>query len=94
MTLSTRPRIGIPIPGLVEPNSLVHPIHQFLAMLDDAFFEKKIVSTQVSPIFGIKGFGLISTFFPITSEDCGPLLQQIGPPLSVKCPLYLMNQSV
>jgi len=55
-------------------------------MLDHVFFERqniKIHSTKLVPTLRVKGFGLISTFCLITSEDYMPSLQKIG--LASRC---------
>jgi len=43
------------------------------------FLEYKIWTTKLAQPLDVKGLGLISTFYPVTSEDSWLLAQQIGP---------------
>jgi len=62
---------------LITPNSLNSShIKSYLSKIKNTFH-------QIGPMFGVKGFGPISTYRPITNYDFGPLTQQIG--LASRC---------
>jgi len=56
------------------------------------FFYLKIHSTKLVWPLGVKGFGPISTYCLITSEDFGPFTQQIG--MTSRCKASLSRLKV